>query len=309
MKRNFFILLIIILSASTQSVVNAQQDAQYTQYMYNTMSINPAYAGSRETLSAMGLYRTQWINLEGSPKTINFNIHKPIGSKENMGAGLSIIRDEHGITSETYIDAAFSYSIKPSFESTLSFGLNVTGHLFDVNFGSNLLYEYNPEALQNINRFNPNFGAGVYYRHSDVWYLGLSVPRILNSKHFDKEEVNLVAKERMHFYLIGGYVFDLSETIKFKPAFLTKAVAGAPLQLDVSANFWFNEKFSVGAAWRWDAALSAMVGLNITDNLMIGFAYDGETTDLSGYNDGSYEVFLRFELMKNRGRILSPRFF
>lgn len=303
-----------ILTLFTTLVVNqvyAQQDAQYTQYMYNTMSVNPAYAGSRDGLSALLLYRTQWVGLDGAPDTGTFNIHSPIDENNKIGLGLSIINDRIGPTQETYVDADFSYTINVSDEGRLALGLKAGGHLLDVRYSELSQYNGGDVLLQSDieNKFSPNFGAGVYYRKADKWYLGLSVPNILETKHFDESSLS-TATERMNFYLIGGYVFDINSDLKLKPAALIKAVQGAPLQADISANALLKEKFSFGLAYRWDAAVSAMLGYQLSESFMLGFAYDRETTDLgqTKFEQGSFEVFLRFE-PRDVTKILSPRFF
>jgi type IX secretion system PorP/SprF family membrane protein len=309
-KLTVFILLVLGVFTNT---ANAQQDAQFTQYMYNTMSINPAYAGSRDVLSFIGLYRTQWVGLDGAPRTFTFSGNTPLG--ENMGIGINITNDEIFISKETYFDIDFSYAIDFSEKGKLSFGLKAGGHLLNVD--SNLANQgpYNPgDGSAEIfidNKFSPQFGAGVYY-YTDKFYAGFSVPNILETEHFDESSnsnSNAIAKERINYYLMTGYIFDLSDNVLFKPSVLGKLVEGAPLQVDLSANFLFFEKFTVGAAYRWSAAFSGMVGVQITDQIMLGFAYDQETTDLAQYNNGSYEFFLRFELFNNSDRILSPRFF
>lgn len=290
----------------------AQQDAQYTQYMYNTVSINPAYAGSRGHMSLAGLYRAQWVGLEGAPETQTFNIHTPIGYK-GLGLGLSFVNDVIGPTSETYLDLDISYSIDLDFDKKLSFGLKPSINLLDVQF-SELNQDTgqgtDPTLQQNIdNRFTPNIGAGIYY-HTDKFYLGLSVPRILETTHFEESSLS-TAKEQMNFYLITGYVFELNPFLKFKPAVLSKIVQGAPLQLDISANFMLDEKFIGGVAYRWDAAFSAMFGFKISKEFLIGMAYDREITDLgaTSFNDGSFEIILRYDFMRAIGNLKSPRFF
>jgi type IX secretion system PorP/SprF family membrane protein len=285
----------------------AQQDAQYTQYMYNTINVNPAYAGSRGVLSVFGLHRTQWVGLDGAPTTNAFSLNSPINNS-NLGVGLSFVNDKIGPTVENTISADLSYTIRTSETYKLSFGVKGTANLFNLDVTK--LNPQNPgdPLLQDLdNDFSPNVGAGAYL-HSDKLYLGVSVPNFFETKRYDDNDV-AVYKERMNLYFIGGYVFDLTPSLKFKPAFLTKVVEGAPLQLDVSGNFLINEKFVLGAAWRWDAAVSAMAGFQITDGLFIGYGYDLETTKLANYNSGSHEVFLRFELFKKQEKIVSPRFF
>ena len=310
MRRLIFTILLILTFVLCG---HAQQDAQYTQYMYNTISVNPAYAGSRGVLSITALHRSQWVGLDGAPTTQTLNFHTPVS--DHVGLGLSVVNDEigNGTNQDTYIDAAFSYTVKTSDEGKLSFGLKAGGHLFNVDFTK--LRNYGAETnLPNIdNKFSPNFGAGIYY-HTDQFYAGLSVPNFLQTEHFDNSDTNsssLIAQERMNFYLITGYVFDLKNNVKFKPAALIKAVKGAPLQVDLSANFLFNDKFSLGAAYRWDAAVSALFGFQLNDQFMLGLAYDKETTDLGAtrFNDGSFEIMLRYEFLNKYKRVITPRFF
>ncbi|SMC60476.1 PorP/SprF family type IX secretion system membrane protein [Cellulophaga tyrosinoxydans] len=305
--------IIIILIITGFQSVSAQQDAQYTQYMYNTIAVNPAYAGSRGVFSIGALHRSQWVGLDGAPVTQTLNFHTPVSNR--VGLGLSIVNDEigNGTNQDTYFDAAFSYTIPTSEEGKLSFGLKAGGHFLNIDFTK--LRNYGAETnLPNIdNKFSPNFGAGIYY-HTDKFYTGLSVPNFLQTEHFDNSGTNsssFLAEERLNIYLITGYVFDINPNLKFKPAGLAKAVKGAPLQVDVSANFLINEKFSVGAAYRWDAAVSLLAGFQISDQLMLGLAYDRETTDLGAtrFNDGSFEVFLRYEFLTRYKKVLTPRFF
>ncbi len=296
--------LAIVLLAGLGSY--AQQDAQYTQYMYNTINVNPAYAGSRGVMSIFGLYRTQWVGLEGAPKTSNFSIQSPLGS--NLGGGLSLVSDKLGPTQENTLSADLSYTIQTSAFYKLSFGIKGSADFFNLDPNKLNPKNANDSSLQNFhNSFSPNVGAGVYF-HSDQLYVGLSVPNLLETNRYNDNDI-VVNKEKMNLYLIGGYVFDLSPSLKFKPAFLLKGVSGAPLQLDVSGNFMFNEKFVLGLAWRWSAAASVMAGFQITDGMYIGYGYDLETTKLHNYNSGSHEIFLRFELPNKINRIVSPRFF
>ncbi|KAB5485228.1 type IX secretion system membrane protein PorP/SprF [Flagellimonas hadalis] len=302
----FLILMICIMSS-----LHAQQDAQYTQYMYNTVSVNPAYAGSRGHLSIAALYRNQWLGLDGAPETQTLNIHTPMGYR-GVGLGLSIVNDKIGPTSETYFDVDFSYTIQTSWEGRLSFGLKASAHMLDIRYSELDEFEVDPQlqSQQDIqNKFSPNIGAGVYY-HTDRFYVGLSAPRILETSHFDESSVS-TAKEQINMYLITGYVWDLNPFLKFKPTLLTKAVQGAPLQVDLSANFMMNEKFIGGVAYRWDAAFSGLFGFMLSDQLMLGLAYDREITELGAatFNDGSFEVIIRYDFIRNIGNLKSPRFF
>ena len=293
----------------------AQQDAQYTQYMYNTIAVNPAYAGSRGVLSIAALHRSQWVGLDGAPTTQTLNVHTPVSEK--VGLGLSIVNDEigNGTNQDTYFDAVFSYTVPVSETGKLSFGVKAGGHFLNIDF--NQLRNFDPSTAPsnqvNIDKkFSPNFGAGIYY-HTEKFYAGLSVPNFLQTEHFDGSgnSSSYLAQERMNWYLISGYVFEINPDLKLKPAILFKAVEGAPLQADLSVSALLNKKFSLGLAYRWDAALNALFGIQINEKLMLGLAYDREITELgnTAFNNGSFEIFLRFEFFNRYRNTLTPRFF
>lgn len=284
----------------------AQQDAQFTQYMYNTINVNPAYAGSRGAMSIFALHRTQWVGLDGAPTTNTVSINTPLNNS-NLGLGVSVINDKIGPTHENTLSADLSYTIPTSETFKLSFGIKATANLFDLDVSKLNSVSPDPSIHDYNNKFTPNIGAGVYL-HSDKAYVGLSIPNFLESNRYDDNDVKIF-KEKMTSYLIAGYVFDLNSDIKFKPALLSKIVQGAPLQVDVSGNFLFNDKFMVGAAYRWSAAMSAMIGFQISDAMYIGYGYDLETTNLDNYNSGSHEIFFRYEIFKNNKKITTPRFF
>jgi len=224
--------------------------------------------------------------------------------------GVSLVNDKIGPTNENTLSADLSYTVPTSETFKLSFGIKATANLFNLDIN-----KLDPETqgdlqFQNLdNKITPNIGAGVYW-HSDKAYVGLSVPNFIETKRFDDNDT-AIFKDKINYYFMAGYVFNLDhlEYIKFKPALLTKMVQGAPLQVDVSGNFMFNDKFVIGLAYRWSASLSAMAGFQVTDGLYIGYGYDHETTNLRKYNSGSHEIFLRFEFFNNYSRITSPRFF
>lgn len=307
--KKYLILFLLLVSV----VSNAQQDSQFTQYMYNTINVNPAYAGSREAMSIFMLHRTQWVGLDGAPVTNTASIHTPINGS-NIGIGVSVVNDRIGPSDENTLAVDFSYSIQTSENYKLSFGIKGAANLLNVDFTKLNQYDKNDYSFEtNIdNKFSPNVGVGIYY-HSDNSYIGLSAPNLLETKHFDKYAGtganSHIAKETIHYFLTAGHVFDLTYDVKLKPAMLVKAVQGAPLQVDLSANFMFNEKFTAGVAYRWSAALSALVGFQATDSWFIGYGYDLETTRLSNYNSGSHEIFLRYELFNKYNKMISPRFF
>jgi type IX secretion system PorP/SprF family membrane protein len=305
------LLLFFCLCLST--VVLGQQEPQYAQYMYNSTIINPAYAGSRGALNAFLLHRSQWVGFEGAPKTTNLSFEMPVN--ENLGLALSFVKDQIGPSVENDLSASVSYGFYVSDYYRLSFGLKASVNLLDVDFSRTYLNDNNDYQFQtNIdNRFAPNVGVGVYL-HSDRGYAGLSSPSLLKSFHFDRfadpNSDSFVVNPQSHVYLMGGYVLDLNDQIKFKPSLLTKFTAGAPVQVDISANFLFSEKFSAGLSYRFNAAATFLAGFQATNNWFIGYSYDMDTTRLVNYNSGSHELFLRYGLFnKNNRYVISPRFF
>lgn len=303
MRTKLFLFVILLVTYSG----HAQQDAQFTQYMYNTININPAYAGSRGALSVFALHRDQWIGLDGAPKTNAISLNTPINNS-NVGLGVSLVNDKIGPTTENQFSVDLSYTIPTSDNWKLSFGIKGSADIFNLDVSKLNPADQGDPQFQNLeNDFSPNVGAGIYW-HSDKAYIGLSVPNFIQTNRYNDNDV-AIYKDQINYYLMGGYIFDFSQEIKFKPAVLTKMVEGAPLQVDVSANFLFFEKLTLGVAYRWDAAVSAMAGFQLTDAMYIGYGYDNETTQLRKYNSGSHEIFLRFELFKNNSKMTTPRFF
>lgn len=305
MKLVKFNIIAFILFSSWIGI--AQQLPQFTQYMYNTISINPAYAGSRETLSVVGLHRSQWVGLEGGPQTQTLSIHAPMRN-ERVGLGFSFINDKIGFQNFSYLYVDFSYTIPMGENSKLAFGIKggFTSYSLDSDFQQS--QSNDPVIFGFEDRWKPNIGTGVYW-HSQKWYVGLSAPRILNTDYSSDAEFQ--ALERISYYFTGGYVFNISENTKFKPAALLKATNGAPLSFDLTANFLFYEKFWAGASYRINeraAALGAIADFQVSKQLRIGYAYEYPLSDLRPYTSGTHEILLMFELFKGK-RIKSPRYF
>ena len=284
----------------------SQQEAQFSQYMYNTTLINPAYAGSRDILSIFANHRAQWIGLDGAPQTSAFSIHSPI-KFSNVGLGFSVINEGVGPTNDATLSGDFSYTIPTSERLKLAFGLKASLAFFSLDYS--LLNILEPEStIQNVStKGTPNIGAGFYW-YSDNMYLGLSMPIFLSRTRYNDNQI-AIYQEKLTYYLMGGYVIDLQEDWKFKPALLVKNTYGAPLQLDVSANFQGFEKVTFGGAWRNSGAFSGLAGFQISPTLFLGYAYDAETTKLARYNQGTHEFFIRFEIAPTLKKIMSPRFF
>ena len=303
-----YIVLALMLCLSD---LYSQQDPQYTQYMYNMNVLNPAYAGSRGTLSIGLLGRSQWVNVNGAPQTMTFDAHAPVGKK--VGMGLSVIADEIGPAKEQNIYADFSYTIMTSSEGKLAFGLKGGVTLLDVNLLDITLPQTatgdDPLFDENINDVFPNFGAGVYY-YTGKFYAGFSVPNILKSEHLDKDNINTKASEEVHYFLTSGYVFDLSSTLKFKPSFMIKGVTGAPVSFDVNANFLMYDRFEIGASYRWQDAVSILFNFGVTRSFRVGYAYDYTISEFSNSNTGgSHEIILLYDIDFTKKNLKSPRFF
>ncbi|RYY31045.1 MAG: type IX secretion system membrane protein PorP/SprF [Sphingobacteriaceae bacterium] len=287
---------------------SAQQEPQYTQYMYNTLTVNPAYTGSTGGIDAVLLHRSQWVGIDGAPQTQAFSIHSPM-LHDRVALGLSAINDRIGPADEIYVDGNFSYSLPIGNESKLAFGLKAGAKVLNIDWSRGRAYqEGDPLLNTNINnKIAPTIGAGIYY-YTDSWYAGVSVPNFIKTDRYDDIKESTVS-DRLHYYVIGGYVFNLTDNLKFKPAVLGKIVSGAPVTVDFSANFLIQEVVTIGAAYRYEDAISALAGFQITKSLFAGYSYDYTITDLNKYNDGSHEIIIRFQLLPKPSRIKSPRFF
>ncbi len=310
MKKLFFVILgVLAFSADTL----AQQDPHYTQYMYNMSIMNPAYAGSKENLSMGLLYRKQWVEIEDAPTTATFFGHSAVG--KNVGLGLSFISDKIGPVEENNVYADFSYTINLGGEHKLAFGLKTgltfhqVGLFSDIN--STLPQQDDPAFSEDTNNIYFNLGTGLFY-YTNKYYIGFSVPNMLKSKHLDiRRSGNEVefGSETSHYFLTGGYVFDINDNVKFKPFFMMKSAFNAPTSLDLSTNFLFNEKFEVGATYRLDDSFGAMLNYTINPNLRIGYAYDHIVSSLTVSTPSSHEIILLFDLNFPKKVSSSPRFF
>nr|WP_245895715.1 type IX secretion system membrane protein PorP/SprF [Flavobacterium album] len=288
--------------------LHAQQDPQYTQYMYNTLTVNPAYTGSTGNLEATLQHRTQWVGIDGAPQTQAFSIHSPMFD-EHVGLGLSVVNDRLGPSNETYVNGNFSYTIPLGLDTKLAFGLRAGARMLNIDWSKGRAYQDGDPLLNtNINnRINPTIGSGIYV-YDEKWYAGISVPNFLRSDYYNDVQEATV-QDRLHYYVMGGYVFDLTEDVKFKPAVLAKIVSGSPLIVDASANFLLQDIVTLGVSYRWDDSVSGLAGFQITKGIFAGYSYDYSVTQLNKYNNGSHEIILRFQLVPNGSRIKSPRFF
>jgi type IX secretion system PorP/SprF family membrane protein len=306
MKKLYLVALVVF---SMIMDLQAQQDPHYTQYMYNMNVINPAYAGSKENLSIGMLYRKQWVEIEDAPTTATFSGHAPVG--KNVGLGLSVISDKIGPVEENNIYGDFSYTLQLGGEHKLAFGLKAGLTLHQVGLFSDINHtlpdQNDPAFAENTSNSYFNLGSGLFY-YTNKYYLALSVPNMMKSKHLDFNGRKF-GSEVSHYFLTGGYVFDVSENIKFKPFFMMKSAFNAPTSLDLSTNFLFNEKFEAGVTYRLEDSFGAMINYAISPNVKLGYAYDHIVSDLNVTTPSSHEIVLLFDLNFPRKVSSSPRFF
>lgn len=307
MKRYNLIMIVLLFAGK----VNAQQEAMYSQYMFNTLAINPAYAGSRNITSATALYRSQWVGVDGAPETATFTIDAPFNDKK-IGLGLQVFSDKIGVTQNAGALASYAYRIRME-TGTLAFGLQAGYSQYRAGLSSVPLNTYSgPDAAfaNDINKGLLNIGTGVYY-NSDRFYIGLSAPQLLNNQlsNFTVSNSNVYTGQALHLFLASGVVIPLAYDFDLKPSVLVKGVKGAPIQADINANLWIKQVFSIGFQYRTNADIAAMMEIQATPQFRLGYSYDRSTTKLVQFNSGSHEIMLRYEFGFERGRTISPRYF
>ena len=286
--------------------LRAQQPPQYTQYMYNTAVLNPGYTGVGGKLEGNILYRSQWVGIDGAPENQSFSLLSRV--KERIGLGITAINDKLGASNNTIVNANFAYEIPTGYKTKLSFGLNAGLDILNIDWSKgSFANDQDPIFRENLNQTRPIVGAGVFF-YSDKWYVGVSDNNFLNSTIYNDND-RILTDRKSQYYVMGGYVMNLSDNLKFKPAFLTKHVSGAPITVDLSANFLLQEKVSLGLAYRYDDAVSALAGFYLGKSFFLGYAYDYTISGLDNYNDGSHEIILKYVLFDQKKRALSPRFF
>jgi len=307
MNKSKFILILLLFFAWN---VSAQQDPMFTQYMHNPVSINPAYAGSSGTLNFVSMHRQQWVGMDGAPKTLTLSVNSPLFNY-NVGVGLSLIYDVIGPVKQTGLYADYAYHLKLSTKTKLAFGLKGGVNIYDVNL-LNLIGSQNDDyiASNGIRKmYLPNFGVGSYL-YSDRFYLGFSIPKMLQNSLTDAgNNLDLANKEERHIFITGGMVIDLSEKIKFKPSTIVRMVSGSPLSAEISAAILLNERLWLGGMYRFGDSVGAMVKFNLTNQLSVGYSYDLTHSGLQPYNKGTHEVFVSYDLVFKNRKILSPRYF
>jgi type IX secretion system PorP/SprF family membrane protein len=299
------------------TAATAQQDPQFTQYMFNMLALNPAYAGSAERVSIKALTRHQWVGFEGAPTTQTLTVHSPLPI-ESLALGGSIMRDSYGPVTQYGFMVDVAYRMFVGRNSKLSFGIKGGMNLFQGDFASlNPLESGDQVFQQNVSqKVDPQFGFGIMW-YGDRHYLGLSTPKMLRTDFYEDNSSSLDSiagspfqpGQRGHFFFSGGYVFDVGTYTKFKPTFLVKGVKGAPISFDLTANFLFYEKFWLGAMYRHEDAVGALAQYLITNDLSIGYSYDYPISALRNYSGGSHEIMIGFEFGNKLKGIRSPRYF
>jgi hypothetical protein len=304
MKKIHFAALLMFLSFLEAS---AQQDPNYTQYMYNMSAINPAYAGSKENMTGGLLYRKQWVGLDGAPSTGTFFLNTPVG--KNVGVGLSMVSDKIGPVEENNLSADFSYTLNLGGERRLALGLKAGLAMHKADFG--LVIPTLPDPNDEAWLANPsskfNVGTGLFY-YTNKYYVAFSMPSMLKTTYLDYNGTKY-GSEVSHYFLTGGYVFDTNPTVKFKPFSMIKMAPGAPTSFDLSSNFLFYDKFEAGATYRFQDSFGVMVNYMITPNLRLGYAYDHVVSDLKVVTPSSHEFIMLFDLNFPKKVSQSPRYF
>ncbi len=308
--KNSLVVLSMLILLLCSGNMKAQQEPLYTQYMFNTVSVNPAYAGTRNAMNVLLLSRLQWTGMDGAPRTYDFTMHTPLDNYK-MGLGLSIVSDSHGPVNNYYINVNYAYRVSLSESLTLSMGIkggiyNYHVNLTDINVGDN-----DVAFMDNVEqRFQPNAGLGLYM-YSDKFYVGASVPKLIQTElSGDQNTVGSISDLKQHFFVMGGYVFDLNEDLKFKPSILTKVVQGAPPSTDVTAQCLIKDTYWLGATYRIGDAVALIGNIKLNKQLMIGYSYDFTVSELNNYNNGSHEIIVSYDFdgfLKNK--VKSPRYF
>lgn len=281
-----------------------QQQVMFTQYMFNGLALNPAYAGSHETISLTGLIREQWTGVDGAPSTQTFSVHSPI-INQNIGVGLMLLHDNIGVTNQTGLYGAYSYKL-PLSEGNLAFGLQLGFSSYNAQF-SQVAASNSEFAFGDVKEIHPNAGFGAYYS-TDRFYAGFSIPQLIEN-NFDKDNPNSNSKIVRHYFLTSGYVFDLNSSLKLKPSFLMKTVDGAPSAFDLNASLLIHNVLWVGASWRSFASINALIQVQVTDKLQIGYAYDVASTKFREVSGGSHEIMVNYRFKFSNTQVVTPRYF
>lgn len=309
--KKLIIICTALLSLLTLNV-SAQQDPHFTHYMYNTLSVNPGYAGSRGVLNISALHRQQWIGLDGAPTTQTFFIHSPLKNNK-MGLGFSVVNDRIGPLNQTFIYGDYSYTVRLTEVLKLSFGVKAGINWFQPKIANLFTIQANDPSFTGSTMesvIKPNIGAGIYLHH-DYWYLGASAPRLIQNKFNLSEtpnDTNSILEVR-HMFFIGGLILPVSKDIKLKPTVQAKVVQNAPVSIDATVEALFRDQFSVGAGLRYKDSFYALAGYQFTSQFRAGLSWDFTTSKLQNVNNGTIEVMLSYDFLNKNDKLRSPRYF
>jgi type IX secretion system PorP/SprF family membrane protein len=291
-------------------VSKAQQDPMYTQYMENMMTINPAYAGSKDLLSMMVVSRNQWVSMPDAPITRTFAINSPVNGT-NMGLGLSFLNDQIGVEKNTGMYVDYAYVLKFNKNRSLSLGLKGGINFYTAGISNLTTNQEGDPVFANdvVRNFLPNIGVGAYFR-AEKFYVGLSLPKLIeNTINRNSYSVQNVSREKIHIFLMAGYVFDVNRIVRFKPSILTKYVLNAPVSVDLNGTFLFYDKLWLGAMWRIGDSFGGLFQLQVTNQIKVGYSYDLPINALGAYNNGTHEIMVSYDFNLGSGKVRSPRYF
>lgn len=310
-RRSIYYAVFALVLIFITSKANAQQETMYTQYMSNVLSVNPAYAGSKDMLSISAVSRNQWVGIDGAPVTQTFSVHSPF-TKYHMGIGLSLVKDQIGPISQTGVHIDYSYTLDFDRRRYLAFGLDGGVNFYHAGYSSLELVDEDDVVFWNdqVRRFLPNIGIGAYY-YTDRFYVGLSAPKLIENviNKYEGYSSEYINREELHVFLMSGYVFDINQILKFKPHFMVKYVKSAPVSIDLSAQFLIYDRLWLGAMYRIGDAVGALVQVQVTNQFKVGYSYDLSVSDIGSFNSGTHEIVISYDFNFGRGKIKSPRYF
>ena len=307
MRKLIHILIASMLVLLTSKEVKSQQDPLFSQYMFNTLVFNPGYTGTADVFSIMALSRHQWVGFDGAPTTQTLSLHSPLAG-ETVSIGGNIIHDQLGPITQTGAFASIAYRFKTGSQTKLSLGLVGGANLFQAGLGSLQTVDDDPANTNISSELMPNFGFGAYW-YAERYYVGLSVPKLLQNELSTNGAVLTTAEEERHYFLIAGIVKEISADLKVRPSTMVRVVEGAPLSVDLNLNFLLRDKVWFGGLYRLGNTFGVMAQYQFTEQLKAGYAFDMTTSKLGGYNGGTHEVMIGYDLKFTKGSIVSPRYF
>ena len=301
-------LFLILITAASSAGLFAQQNPQYSQYMFNGLAINPAYAGSKDYLSAAALYRKQWTDFKGAPQTATFSVHSPI-SNNKMGLGFSFMTDKIGPTSRLDFYGHYAFHVETG-NGVLALGIQGGITQFTANLTDLKTFDLNDKVQANGNESEmlPNAGAGAYY-YSEKFYAGLSVPALLSDDWKSSADKTSAPSRVMHYFFTTGIVLGNSDNFKIKPSVMLKYVNAAPVSYDINANAFIGKILGVGVSYRSEDAIVGLLSLQLTPQLRFGYSYDMTQTDIKDYSSGTHEIMLGYDFGHEVPKVRVPRYF